>query len=812
MGALSFLAASAPVSLVVLGFAWSSAHERNIGAFRGRSHALLGGPRDEVETSLIALGSPDADTRFRAERWLAAFLSDSDLADVAAALQNGTPATRDAVVRILASEDGLFGLAALVASDVTPDVARHGFAALVGQAARWSPALLGAPLADGDLPPDLGRGARDDEVDFAPRSITLALDRGGFADLIERIDRLALAPLPIVLDPELHPGVRRGLAEPVRPPRRVTAPWTEVLSTELARQRLTLRVHGFGPYDARSLDGGERPTQAAGDVRADEAMELLREAADTPNQACFLWLGLRGRGAEAPASERLAAWVTAVASTGGDPARREASARALASVRWPAATQWLALRWLATGDPAALEGTLAALARGHAEPRLATAAVVRALLDEVDRRLAVDTPGSQRFAERVGRALAALSPVDVDGQPLVDAVLAGFDRADATGRWARLVILEGQRRRAPQAAALARALLADVATPAPLAVQALATLRVVDVVAGGGSDQRSGAAPFVARPGALLAAAAEAGLGAEAGEWLGRVRARCTWTQGEVMAALEGGPTLGLLQLAATIGRSEDPAGALGGAVDLRRGADVAPWRDAVGRQLGDPVQRVELVHVARRAAELELFPGGDPRAFVAFMQGAAGGGGLAFELWRLDAGLADAGARRAALRRAEDLAGALAAESGAAAEQRPAAEALALAAGLVADRELGAAARELIVTLVTAACEGRGGRSDPVEPRVDASLPGVAAEQGRVDPPLAELTLGEAIDALTRAAEALGAARLDLEAEALFGALRGLAGRGWQSLAGELYGVDWPPVPPALGRDLDALERRYGR
>jgi len=306
--------------------------------------------------------------------------------------------------------------------------------------------------------------------------------------------------------------------------------------------------------------------------------------------------------------------------------------------------------------------------------------------------------------------------------------------------------------------------------------------------------------PFVARPGALLAAAAEAGLGAEASEWLARVRARCPWTPDEVMAALEGGPTLALPQLAATIGRSRVRDGAAASALLAGDDADGAPWLDAVGRQLADPVGRVELVHAARRAAELELFPGGDPRPFVEFVRRAGGGGGLAFELWRLDAGLADAGARRAAMRRADDLARTLATEP------RAAAEALALSAGLVADRELGAEARALVVTLIGAAVEGRGVRSNSGQPGADAALLEGAG------PALAELSLGEAVDALTRAAEALGAARLDLEAEHLFGALRGLAGRGWQSLASELYGVDWPPLPPALGRDLDALERRYGR
>lgn len=744
-----------------------------------------------VAGALRALAAEDAARRASAERWLAAHLTPRDLPEVAAAFaeplavggaapvpragDGAVLAVREALVRVLASEDHLFGLAALLASDVDPEVAAAGRAALRGQAARWSPALLEPPLSDSDLPLDLTRGERENADDFTARAVTLALDRGGFADVLERLDRLGGLPVPLAVDPEVQPGVRRGPSEPTRPQRRVTAPWTEVVRAEVARQRLALRVHGFAAYDDRSLAAPEDSAVAA-DVRGEEALALLRAALPRGNGAAFVWVGLRGRGAEASAAERLAVWVTLVAQVGGDPARREAAARALASVRWPAATAWLAERWLATGDPAALEGTLAALARGQVDPRVVTRGAVRALLDDVDRRLAEDLPGSQRYAERVARALAALPPVDATGAALADELVpragGGAGGLDPVAAWVRLAALEAHGRVHGPTAAAAALVLADPATPAPLAVQALATWVAV---APPGS-----APPRLARPGALAVAAVEAGRAEAISRALAASGALADWSASEVQEV--AGEDAASRAAERVAWHHLGPLAA--------RGSDLAAWRPSLVRALADDSARAELAAVAARARERAGDDdGGAAAAFADLVQRAAGGPSPQVEAFLTEAGLADRAHRAAQLARAE---------SAARAPGR-AEEALLLLAGLVADPELGAAARTNLVELVRAAAEGRDD-SDPT--RTDPTPSGPTRSGPR---------LSAIVAALERASATLSAARLDPEAEELFGALRGLAGRHWSALASELYDGEWPRQPAPVGRDLDARERRYG-
>lgn len=728
----------------------------------------------DVATDLAALAAPDPALRSAAERRLTAALRPVDLPTVAAALRGAAPAVADALVRVLGSEDRHFDLAALVAADLDPTVAAHGQAALRGHVARWSTALLAPPLDGDEVPSDLGQDPRERDLlittDTRERRIAFTLERGGLADLVDRLDRLAGLPVPLVLDPPLHPGVRRVGGVPERPQATLRGAWFDLVRGLVGRQRLGVWLHGEAPYDLRR---GDEPTREVDDARAEEALEVLRadEGALGGRSAPVLLVALPGRAAELPLVTRLVEWTTVVATPTGDPALREAAARALAASRWSTAVGWLARRWLANGDPAALEGTLAALARGAVEPVLVSPEVVRTLLREADTRLAANAQGSQRFAERVARALAALPAVDMHGAPLADAVLAGYGNADPVGRWARLVALEGQGRRHAGAAQLARAALADPGTPEPLLVEALAALRVLAAP--------SDAAPTIARPRALLAGAEAAGLLEETGRWLARSRAALTLGAADVVA----------LEAAADEGAALSLAGpfaldaALVHLMAVHRADDAAAvtaWGPTLARTLADPVRRARFAALAREAHGSGLFPGDDPAAFVTLVRDAVGARDAitqpAFGAWLADAGLATATQRSALLAAARGR------------RDTAPAEALALAAGLVADPELGAEARELLRAVIVG--------------RIDLDDPGARSD----------LPFPEVRRSLVRAARLLLAARLELEAEELFGAIRTRAGRGWRELASLLYGIDWPPPPEPRFRDVDALERRYGR
>jgi len=822
---------------------------------------------EDVGTALRDLDATDPRRRARAERWLAVHLAVRDLPAVAAACRAGSAGTRATLERLLGGEDVLFGLAALLASDVDGAVASIGRAGLVGQVARWSPALLAVPLPEGDVPPDLGQSAQERErlalADRDARALAVRLDRGGFADLIDRLDRLAGAPAPIVLDPLLYAAVRRGPGEPPRPPRLGLGTWRELIEAECATQRLSLRVHGEAPYDMRRLaDTRERAGGSSGantgpglDTEAEEALAFLREEVGDPaaQSATQIWIGLRGRSAETPFVERLAAWVTAVATEGGDPNLRAASARALASTRWPAAVLWLADHWLATGDAAALEGTLAAAARGLVAPRLVQPAVVRALLDEVDRRIRIEAQGSTPFAERVARALAAFPVVELDGAvdrpapglgpTTTELLVEGFSDLEPLAQWVRLVILEGRGRPHTRAAELVRGLLAPPfgrAVSARVAVQALAAWQAVSA--------SGDLPPRVARPAALLQAAVESGLAVDAGRWLAASRARCDWTSAEVAAlatrarqsAGQGGvsapisaPTLaltaaewaGLQHVAAVVGRG---------------GSEVA-WRPVIVRAMASAEGRATFAALARQARETGRLFERDPQHLVRFVRAALevttplgadapSDAALAFEAWVFDSGLGGGpdGSRPLG---AEGPIGAVDTEATLLEAVRRAlrgrdgrldAPTLARLAGLVADPRSGAEARATLLRGLTLRIEAeraaeeaeRARKTDGSRPEPD---PRAAAE-------LADrLPLEHVVECLARAAEVLADARLDAESETLFGELRSLAGRGWPDLAAFLYDPDWPldGGAPGSGLDgavpeaylaLDAWERLFGR
>jgi hypothetical protein len=81
----------------------------------------------------------------------------------------------------------------------------------------------------------------------------------------------------------------------------------------------------------------------------------------------------------------------------GNVLRQSAAARALAALDWAAAVHWFEEWWQSTGDVVALEGLMAASARGRVAPSLQRAASVRSVLAFIDRE--------EREVAALGRAV-----------------------------------------------------------------------------------------------------------------------------------------------------------------------------------------------------------------------------------------------------------------------------------------------------------------------------------------------------------------------------------------------------------------------
>lgn len=386
---------------------------------------------DGVVDQLNSLESVDAGQRRQAQRWLAVNLTPGDYPAVAAAASWGRAETFRRLAQALGTDNRHLELAALLATDSLPEVARLGERALVEQLLRWSSSAMDQPHRRRRLP--------DEWVDDWPRALSMDPEQGGLAGALERLDRLGGGPAPLVLDPALDPKIRSFVPDRELSTEPLEGSWTRVLLDLARAHQVSFEVHG------RRTPGDE----GAGDARA--------------------WVRVCKRGAEGHASggELLVGWVRA-SLTEHDPAGTAAACRALASSGWPAALEWLGRRWMRDGDPAALEGLLLSAARGQVVREFMTLAGVERLLHRADQAPTTDGPA-------IARALAGIGPFSITGEGLQGALLEGWANLDSPARWVRLVALEGIGFRSEPAASRCAALLGSEA-PSWLRRQALRTL------------------------------------------------------------------------------------------------------------------------------------------------------------------------------------------------------------------------------------------------------------------------------------------------------------------------------------------------
>lgn len=404
---------------------------------------------DDVAERLRALEHVDAAQRREAQRWLSVHLNARDYPAVAGAAGAGGAETSLRLAQALGGEDRHLGLAALLAADEEPRVARLGEAALREQLLRWSSSAFDVPQRRRTLP--------DGWVDDWPRRLSLDPELGGLAAVVERLDRLGRGPAPLVLDPRLDPDVRTFVPDRAVAGERLEGSWSLVLLALARAHQLSFEVHGH------------------------------RDEGDEGSRAARPWVRVCLRGTEGglTGGDLLIEWARG-SLRAHDPVGNRAACRALAAVGWPAALAWLGARWEVRGDEAALEGLLLAAAQGRVARELLDPAAVRALLARAD----ADPEG---LGERVARALAGLGALARDGSPLAPVLLEGWEERGAASRWVRLVALEGMAAPSPEATRRCDELL-DSDAPTWLRRQALRTRARVGL----------GGAPLLRAPAALL--------------------------------------------------------------------------------------------------------------------------------------------------------------------------------------------------------------------------------------------------------------------------------------------------------------------
>ncbi len=736
------------------------------------------GPGEDLGPIVERLAGPDPVARRLAQRDLSRALTGvGEAAVLDAALEGAPTEAQRRVARVLGREPRLLGLAADLAASGQGPAARVGREAIEAHLARWSSSAFDEPEVAVLDPTRQEVPLPDAWIDGS--SLQLALDpvAGGGVAVFDRLDRWGGGPAPIVLDPRVVTRVVRRPV-PVLDSARLQGSWAEVLESLCRLHGVAYQVQGYRyPGEKRPGDG---PAIGAEDDEGAVARPFVHVVPAGTTELAPVGVDLRAR-----ASDEIVRWCRDLVRD-GDAVRQRAAAMALASLDWPAAIQWLELRWLERGDVPSLEGLLAAAARDRVAPCLQRPDVLSRILGIVDEeaaevvrlRAARETAlgeaavaeaeealqeASRALDERAQRfavGLARIAPVavtaDAGGRSLIDVFLDGFESAPPAGRWIRLAALEGLGLESERAARAARqALTGEV--DARSRRQALRTLLVT---------AEPGAEVILDDVASLFqeAIGGAFGIGLELG--LAGARPRDAAFVG---ALSSNDQHLAELLIWASLVEGED--------------ASSVPWALAAAKatagRAGRRASRSRVDPLRRAAWEAR---GDVPRALGELCMRL--GPALAprerrtFEAAVLAAGLADPGARARALE------GAKAALQDGREEPDPIAveEAWLALASLVGDPRHG---REALSTLESALVE--------------------ALMDGRTRRALGSST------ALARAAElaaeGLRRARRDVAAEDFADELRGAAGRGRHPLRDRFYGVDWPPPAPLPPRDLERLE-----
>lgn len=764
---------------------------------------------EEVGVIVRRLDSPDPAQRREAQEQLGRRLTGTlDRDAVARAVEEASPEARRRVARVIGREDRFLGLAVELCAVAGGASAQVGREAIEAQLLRWSPSVFDEPEV---AVFDAGRQSTpmpDAWLEGASMKLSLDPMSGGAVGAFDRLDRLGLGPAPIVLDPRIvdrlvrrpDGGPQRNLGAKGKD--RIEGTWPELLEQLCRIHGAAYQVQGYRyPRESRASDRAPL-TEENGDGESTADLASARPFVHVvpPGTTEFAAVG---RDLRTPAAASVVGWCLTVLRD-GDGVRQRAAARALAGLDWSAAIQWLEVRWLMSGDVAALEGLMASAARGRVAASLQRPDVllkILRLVDDADLEAArlrsvlkiastADREEAQAAYDRAAQALddrarrfaaglARLAPLSIARDPklsgglLGTVALEGFESAPPTGRWLRLVMIEGLGVANGRAASLSKRVL-DGELAARSLRQALRTY-VMTSAPGSLLPLRS--------PGELFmeAGARPAGLGLELG-LAGAVTQETAWT-GKIDGSLD------LLSEAL-----------IWGAVYMDRRAEGAG--SSAPAWLIDATERA----VREGARERLVWSRGNRSAFG---KGAPGGG-----------------LQRAAQEVSGDMGRALAQLALKVAPRlepkwRAGFENEVLRAGLA-----GPALRQVALEAAKRALQGTSGTVDPKA--VEAAWMDLAALVGPSpvgDEALQLLrsalvlslqkgstreTLGSS-GALVAAAETaintLRRARSDVAAETFADDLREAAGLSKHPLGGTLYRNEWPPAPDLVPRDLERLE-----
>ncbi|GEM_PF-2926075 len=540
--------ASLPLALSPAGsFAGSSAGApaaAPVGAPAGMLSEIGPGARQEDLSQLVAdLGADELEVRDLAQQELAGRLLEIESgAALVPLLEGKTPGVRRRLALLLGADDRLLRHAVELAVASNAEFADVGRQAIDAQLFRWSCSAFDEPSVasfDVSRQPTRFPSAWEERA-----GVRVAVDpnAGGGLGAFDRLDLHGGGPAPVILDPQV---VERMVRRPSPPLEafRVDGSWTDVLEGLATVHEAAYQVQGFR-YPGDRLGAADADSEA-------------------PARA---WIHVVGRGSteRAPVGRDLRAsggsvikrWCVTAARE-GNVVRQSAAARALAGLDWAAAVHWFEDWWHSTGDVVALEGLMAAAARGRVAPSLQRAASVRSVLAFIDResrevaalQRAISRAGGEgraaeaeavyaeasasmdRRSAHLACGLAALAPITAGGagappgEPMIPLFTAGFEEAPPTGRWARLVALEGFGVPDRAAAALAAGVLKGEldARSRRQALRALLVLRPL------GAPSRI----VLPDPGALLRESPGgdvSGLGLELG--LAGIRPPAPWTWG----------------------------------------------------------------------------------------------------------------------------------------------------------------------------------------------------------------------------------------------------------------------------------------
>ncbi|QDV06416.1 hypothetical protein Poly30_19250 [Planctomycetes bacterium Poly30] len=729
----------------------------------------------------------------------------------------GAAASRRRLSVILGGDDRLLGFAVQLAADGHPAVRPVGKDALIAQLNRWSRSALSEPSNGAfDVPrqelglpePMLQRASFRVALDPNGTEPDAATDSSG-ASAFDLLDRRGGAPVPIVVDPSFvermarRPAVRLGAA-------RIEGSWDELLEQLCVIHDGAFQLQGYRypgevfPSDRVEAGDEQPPARAWIHVVQRGTTQLAPE----------------GRGLRELGAERIAAWCRDVI-TEGNLIRQSAAARALGVLDWPAAVHWLEQRWAWYGDVVALEGLMAAAARGRVAPSLQDPRCLRSILDLVERdarslaslaearslALAPETiqgtgdayaASARGFEERLHRlsiGLRQLVPMLVVGQGAEEArvvpadgfLFEDFERASPEGQWLRLAVAEGLGVESSVAAAAARRVLSEpspVASPIGAVKQRAVlrqALRTLGIVQPRGDRRAEVKIPQLNR---LFS---EDGPGARDLRGLGLELARLRFFDREETPGFpspelrrQREPLTQLIIWAALVAEERAP--------EVAKGPSKGPgWASVILRSAVEDLQpgpspdvrQIERSALWKAAQELRALGGHPLQALNRWVGGSLGTAkGQVLDSALLRVGAAGAEARNEAMERSVrvlESAGALAAVEGELVERAW----LDLAA-LVGDEALGRRARRLLLESLTR------GMDKSAQPSGTSSTLVYAAE---------------------RALRSLQEARLDADAEDFRQALRQAAQRADHPLAQRFLQIDWPPSPTAVARDLERLE-----